>query len=150
MNSREVIVTVLDQNNFNLHTSFFNLIQKHNKYFELDNYFKVAIVSTNHITVGLIGLSITDNDMNVHIFQAPRVCRLSILSLIESTVPFIQSLDLSIDTVKYHNINSAYLFRLNSLFDRHLKDTSSLFDIPYNDFKLVNIKNITNKKIIID
>lgn len=80
--TNNVYVTVV-QKNLKKYLPLFKLIVNSNKYFDVNTLNYIAVVNNGNIDVGVIGIKIVSEDiMEVQLYQAPKVCRLSILSII--------------------------------------------------------------------
>ena len=145
-----VYVTVV-QKSLKKYLPLFKLIVNSNKYFDVNTLNYIAVVNNGNIDVGVIGIKIVSEDiMEVQLYQAPKVCRLSILSIIESTIPFIQTLALTIKDVHYINMPIAYSFKLTSMFNNSFSKEEDKVIIPSKSILNLNIASVTSKKIIIN
>lgn len=118
---------------------------------DLMNY--CGIVTTNNITVGFIGLVVTGEELNIKIYQYPNVCRLSILSLIDSSISFSQLVvsSLNISKVIFRDVSYAHTFKLQQIIsdieienNNYVTTSEKLLSV---DMSKITLKNIILAKI---
>lgn len=83
---KDTLIVHVEYSYKNIYNSFFNSIAKQNKYFKLTEKEKIYIVNNGTIDMGVILTEVFNDVFNISIFQAPNVCRLSIIALIESAL----------------------------------------------------------------
>lgn len=119
---RDILITKLDYSYTNIYKSFFQSISKYNKYFNIIENKKIFIVNNGSIDLGVILLSEDYGYFNVEIFQAPRVCRLSIISLIECSVILAKKSENKLDTINFKlNGAASYNFKFKLLFKEFIE-----------------------------
>ena len=117
--------------------------------FDYSSFTHLAIVHTNNVDIGLIGINVTELECTVQIFQAPNVCRMSILSLIDSSIYYLQSLVQPQHNVIFKDVHYAHTFKLKQI----VSDISSLDnDLLTNGEKIlsVNMSQISLKNIVLE
>lgn len=120
---------------------------KRYKTYKPETFFKLAVVSTNDITIGMIGIIEKDGTYEVHLFQAPAVCRMSVLSLIEASVHLVQKLiQNNIKQVLYSNIHYTLVFKIQQMIpnSKSVDDFIVLdsLDILNTDLTKVSLKRV--------
>ena len=112
----------------------------------------ISIVNKSNTNIGVVTFKF-DTELRivtVRILQSPRVCRLSILALIESSVVLLQDIIFNIDTVVYENVSYAHRFKFNSLFDLNEDDFQEhKIILEYNQIKVLDRNKISNREIIL-
>lgn len=135
------------------YTSLLSKIYRYNKNFNYSDYDLVGFPFVNNVDIGFIGFKETDNTVEVSIFQAPNICRMSILSLIESSVVMAKDYVVSTNTTKtivFKNVHYSHTFKFNALFKDIYSRIDDDFTIESNDIKNVDISLITLKEIILE
>ncbi len=110
-----------------------------------------VLVNYNNIDIGFVLVDVNeDKECCISIYRYPRVCRLSIISLIEATVVFIKELNLK--DIKVYKFVDTYLysFKLKIIFKEYKELNSDLIEINPNILHSLNIKQITTKNININ
>lgn len=144
-----VFVNLYEKKDFYKYYTFFSLISKHNKDFIYQNFQYIAIVNNNNIDVGVVGINVKDKETEIKIYQAPNVCRLSIISIMESSIVVLQKLNLPPSSVvNYKSISPVYAFKLKYIFNIYEEKEDNLL-VNYDIITFIDINKITAKKIII-
>lgn len=149
MNVSQIEVEVVNGDNLKKYLPLFNLISRVNKNFNSSRFTTIAIVNNNSIDVGLIGITYKDKEVFVELFQAPKVCRLSIISIIESSLALIKTFDQDISNVIYSDLSMVYSFKITSIFKEVIPDETGALVVPYKLVSDLDLSNITSKNIII-
>lgn len=136
------------------YNSFFKSLQNYNKTFDVENSDIIAIVSKATLTLGVVCLKVLEDHVEINIVQSPKVCRMSILALIESAVYLIKHLSYNKNVV-FTNVFYAHVFKLKSLFnlkDDYGTDTSATINIQIKNESIVNLEyeDITQREIIVE
>lgn len=123
-----------------------------NKDFDYASYNAIAIVHTNNVDIGLVGINITEaREMTVNIFQTPNVCRMSILSLIDASIYFAQSLAQPEDVVIFKNVHYAHTFKLKQIISDIIANEDDYYTSGVKllsvDMSQISLKNILLEKI---
>lgn len=110
-----------------------------------------VLVNYNNIDIGFVLISIDkDKTCCISIHRFPRICRMSIISLIEAAVVFIKELDLK-DIKVYKFVNTyLYSFKLKIMFKEFIELGSDVIEVKSNVIDSLNIKQITTKNININ
>lgn len=113
----DITVTNIETKYINIYQSFFQSITKYNKYFNVTGK-DIHLINNGSVDVGIVLLKKDFDNLIVEVYQAPRVCRLSIISLIEcSALLAKQSLDETVSNVTFKLNNAAsYNFKFKTLF----------------------------------
>lgn len=135
--------------NTDMFQSALDAIQSSNKYFKLEETDKLYIINNNHIISGIIVLDTKADTLYVSVYQSPRVCRLSIISLLEASV-IIANKEVSIQKqVCFVNTQESYNFKYRSLFKTYNED-DTLFRVESSLVKNITIPAITKKQLKLD
>lgn len=126
-------------------------ISRYQRSFNYTDYDYSGVVHTNNIDIGSIYIKVNDNIFSVYIHQYPNVCRMSILSLIDSSIYFIQSLVNPTSTVIFKTVSYAHTFKLQQIIGDVEKDGDDYQvtgeHILSIDMSKISLKNITVEKI---
>jgi len=121
------------------------------KSFDYKSFDHIGIVHTNNVDIGVIGINIVNDVLEVRLFQSPNVCRMSILSLIDSSIYFVQSLAKSEHQIVFKDVSYAHTFKLQQIIRdivANENDYSTTGDkILSVDMSLISLKNIILEKI---
>lgn len=126
-------------------------LARSNKDLDYMSYDYIGIVHTNNVDIGLIGINITEGEVVVSTFQSPNVCRMSILSLIDASIYFVQSLVKPEVIVTFKNVHYAHTFKLQQIIsdikandDDYSTTGEKLLSV---DMSQISLKNIILEKI---
>ena len=126
-------------------------VAKLNKSIDYLSYDYIGLVNTNNVDIGFIGINIINNTLEVNILQSPNVCRMSILSLIDSSIYFIQNIVTETQNVKFTNVNYAHTFKLKQIIKDIIEEDSNYITtgekILEIDMSKIALKNIILEKI---
>lgn len=147
--SNQIVITLI-QKNLKKYLPLFKLIISTNKYFDINSFNYIAVVNNGNIDVGVIGIKLNGDVAELQLFQAPRVCRLSIISIIEASIPLIQILSLTVKNVTYVDMPASYSFKLTSMFKSVAVVLDEKVTIPLSSITNFNILSVTSKNIIIN
>lgn len=112
-----------------------------------------GLVSSNNILIGYVTLRVSDNQLIIRVYQYPNVCRLSILSLIDSSIVFSQKLGRVFQTSKvvFKDVSYAHTFKLQQIIsdieienDNYVTTSEKLLSV---DMSKITLKNIILAKI---
>lgn len=131
-----ISVTKISNEYVNVYQSFFQSLKKYNKYFEIKDKHTVYLINNGHLDLGAILVDETYGYLNISIFQAPKVCKLSIISLIESSVIIAKRTIHNSCNINFKLVNAtSYNFKFKLLFNDFIEledciqiDTSVLKD----------------------
>lgn len=125
------------------------LLEKSNKNFNYKDSTILAVVNTNNIDIGIVSLTINESILFVNIYQTPNVCRMSILSLIDSSVVLSQKYCEQLDTIVFQNVHYAHTFKLKQIISDIVQNEN---DFITNSEKLlsVNMSDVSLKNIILE
>ncbi len=113
---KEIVVHCSSSGDFPLHAlPTIQGITRMHKSFDYKAYDHIGIVHTNNVDIGVIGINSTEDLLEVYIYQSPNVCRMSILSLIDSSIYFVQSLATPEQQVVFKDVNYAHTFKLQQI-----------------------------------
>lgn len=146
---REVTCTKVENKYLNIYKSFIDSIKKRNKFFSILENTQVYIINNGQVDIGVILIQDFDRFLDVQIYQAPHVCRLSIISLIETSVVLLKKLD----TSKKKHVNfvllnaQAYAFKFNIIFNETLEIVNDVLYVPIELFNSIEVDKITFRKI---
>lgn len=113
MNSLSIIK--IDKNYTEIYNTFLKSIYNINKLFNYTNK-DLYIINNGHIDIGVILVNNQEDKTIIELYQAPRVCRLSVISLIESSVLISKKIiSKSIVCFNLFNLNN-YLFKFKVIF----------------------------------
>lgn len=145
---KDILITKIDYSYVNIYKSFFQSISKYNKYFNINENKQIYIVNNGSIDLGVVLLSDDYGYFNVEVFQAPRVCRLSIISLIECSVILAKKSETKLETINFKlNGAASYNFKFKLLFKKfvELEDCIQVSSVLLNDLteEDITFRNIT-------
>lgn len=123
----DITITNIETKYINIYQSFFQSITKYNKYFDVTDK-DIYLVNNGSVDIGVILLKKDFYNLIVEIYQAPRVCRLSIISLIEcSALVAKQVVNESFLTATFKLNNAAsYNFKFKTLFKEFIELEDSI------------------------
>lgn len=110
----------------------------------------VGLVSTNNMNIGLVGLTVQENKVFVYILQSPAVCRLSILSLIDSSIVLLQAIVEDDYEVVFTNVNYAHTFKLQQIIDDIQLIGTDDYSTSGSKVLSIDMSKITLKRIILE
>lgn len=112
-----ISVTKISNEYINVYQSFFQSLKKYNKYFVINDKDTVYLVNNGHLDLGAILVEESYGYLSVSIFQAPKVCKLSIISLIEAAVMIAKRTTHNSLNINFKLVNAAsYNFKFKLLF----------------------------------
>lgn len=133
--------------------SFLNSLQYQVKNFNYLDYTILGIIQKGHLEIGVISFKHIAEKVFINITQSPKICRLSIISLIESAVYLLKFLELDCSEIIFNNVFYAHYFKLKSIFNLHDEkldtQSSSTIYISSDLLKNIDIDKISNRDIII-
>ena len=131
-----------------IYKSLFDSISLYNKNLEITNNKEVHIVNNSTVDIGVILLETTDDILNVEVFQTPRVCRLSIISLIECAVLLAKNkINTGITSVNF-KLNNAISFRFKfKLIFKDFDELDTSIQISSDMFNNIKEEDITFRNI---
>lgn len=112
-----------------------------------------GIVTTNNIIIGFIGIKYIQNNLYIKVYQYPNVCRLSILSLIDSSISFSQSVskEVKCNQIIFQDVSYAHTFKLQQIIsdieienNNYVTTSEKLLSV---DMSKITLKNIILAKI---
>lgn len=113
-----VVISKIDYSYTSVYKTFFQSIYKYNKYFNVTEDKTIFIVNNGHIDLGIVLVKEENLEFNIEVFQAPKVCKLSILSLIESSVLIAKKeIDKALTINFKLNNASSYNFKFKMIFN---------------------------------
>lgn len=146
--SLNVYVTNIE-NKESLYSELLTNISSKNKFFNYSLLDECHVVNYNNMDIGIIGIKkLTDNCVSISLYQAPRICRLSIVTLIESSL-YYSKYNLNFETYCFENCYNYY----NFIFQYKIKEYKEVNNHIYIDNKIldsVKQEQITNKILIIN
>lgn len=116
-----------------------------------DSIFNNAVViNYNNFDIGIVSVLEEESHFFVKLLQFPRVCRVSILSLIEASVAFLKSLDLkNKDVLFYSPTPCSIKFKL--LFsDENISIENYTIKVNSKFIQDLTFEQITRKQIIVN
>lgn len=117
-----ISVIKISNDYLNVYQSFFQSLKKYNKYFEIKDKHTVYLINNGHLDLGAILVDETYGYLNISIYQAPRVCKLSIISLIEASVIIAKKTIHDSYSINFKLVNaSSYNFKFKLLFDNFIE-----------------------------
>lgn len=149
MSSKEIIVTFSETNSFPEHflKSVTNISRTH--YLDHKAFKYVALVNTNNVDIGLICLFENDGTLEVRLFQAPYVCRMSILSLIDASIYFLQKFVKPGQTVIFKSVHYAHTFKLQQII-QDIKVEGDDYIVDGDKLLSIDMSSISLKKILLE
>lgn len=112
-----------------------------------------GIVTTNNIIIGFVSIKLIQNNVYIKVYQYPNVCRLSILSLIDSSIAFSQSIisEIECNQVIFQDVSYAHTFKLQQIIsdieienNNYVTTSEKLLSV---DMSKITLKNIILAKI---
>lgn len=125
-----------------------NMCRVH-KSFDYKSFDYIGIVHTNNIDIGIIGINIVENKLEVRVFQSPNVCRMSILSLIDSSIYFVQSLVRPEQEVVFKDVSYAHTFKLQQIISDIMTNDND-YSTTGEKVLAVDMSQISLKTIILE
>ncbi len=104
-----------------IYNSFLNSIYKYNKYFNLETADSIFIINNGSIDIGVLLVKYSEENLPIiSLHQAPNVCKLSIISLIESAILLSKKYYNKDKSIIFNMKNaSSYLFKFKLIFNKY-------------------------------
>lgn len=143
---KDISITYIDQQYLPIYKAFFQSMFKINKYFSIKETDKIFLVNNGSVDIGVIVVDAEGYYLDVHIYQAPKVCRLSIISLIECGVLVAkkEATDVPIN-FKLNNATS-YNFKFKIVFPNY-EEFEDCIRVSPEVLKELSEDKITNRDI---
>ena len=137
------------KNKESMYSELLNNISSKNKLFNysiLDEYY---VVNYNNIDIGVIGIKkISDNLVSISLYQTPKICRLSIITLIESSLYYAKN-NVTTQIYCFENCYNYYNFIFQYKVKIYKEENNHIY-IDKEILDSVKQEQITNKIIIIN
>lgn len=137
------------KNKESLYSELLNNISSKNKFFNYSLLDECHVVNYNNIDIGIIGIKkLSDVCVSISLYQAPKICRLSIVTLIESSLYYSKN-NLSFNTYCFENCYTYYNFIFQYKIINY-KEVNNHIYIDNEVLASVKQEQITNKILIIN
>lgn len=124
-------------------------IEKYVKIKPISSYDLLAFVNTNNIDIGFIGLTFDNDYITVNTVQTPRICRMSILSLIDASFAILKKHLTPTTKILFENPSYAHVFKIEQLFPQSYKDVHGNIVVNSDDLIAIDLSLHTLKEFLI-
>ena len=137
------------KNKESTYSELLNNISSKNKLFNYSILDECYVVNYNNIDIGVIGIkNVSDNLVSISLYQTPKICRLSIITLIESSLYYAKN-NVTTKTYCFENCYTYYNFIFQYKIKIYKEENNNIY-IDKEILDNVKQEQITNKIIIIN
>lgn len=138
-------VFITQLKNFTEYSEEIKTIKLYNKKFIPEICEKIFVVNYGNIDIGFITLK----ENNINIVQFPRICRLSIITLIEALFIVLLNIKLQYDYIYIENV-IGYFFKISHIVGKsaEIDETTNTIKFKLDSINNLTLEDITRKKVI--